>query len=632
MPKSTVKDYIRKVSTSVERTFNSGVDFATGANTEGQTELSNNRNANRNNDASSNITKSVESNQSTRNGNTYSAAYGVRAVPAAITVDPSFSTNTGELSPRYPYSEDNTGENNKKGILPFSLFNKYALYNFRGFYGGYDGSQADNYTDKDNASAKISRGPELRGYDITDVTEKKIIKYYLENYPRIAYSPTDFLYNKYFQEIPVNNLITLRRFAMPCEDNIFVVMDSDREGSGGNHLSTCTATTYIGEKTNNKLEEILKFSAGLAWEDKQATIQSIQAGSSTSGPGFFDKGTIMKGLGAKMAGISAADLYRRDKFGGQSDPMHRYSDFVLGPVNVIKDTKTRGVGIQFSNSFTLDFEYELKSWYMVNPKIAMLDILSNMLVMTTNNGSFWGGGWRYTGGQSRSYITDLYGDTSKLRQGDFVGYAQSVVSDVIHGKKLGGGKEIKGITGLFGDGSGGFSFKSVFSGIMSVLNNILSRKIGDVMDQFAGGLQNPGSDIPKALLEAVPTGYWHVTIGNPLNPIAIMGNMICKDNDFVLGGGLGWDDFPMEFKVSVKLEHGKPRDRSDIENMFNAGHGRIYAAPANDILNIAGKEIKEYGVYPTGPGMHTGIDDKMIDTMKLSKEYISNVIAMDILG
>ena len=151
------------------------------------------------------------------------------------------------------------------------------------------------------------------------------------------------------------------------------------------------------------------------------------------------------------------------------------------------------------------------------------------------------------------------------------------------------------------------------------------------MDQFSGGQQNAGSNVPKALLSAEPTGYWHITIGNPLNPIAIMGNMICKDNEFILGGGLGYDDFPMEFKVKVKLEHGKPRDRMDIENMFNMGHGRIYAAPADDVLNIAGKEVKEYGVYPTGPGMHMGISE-VVDKVKLNQEHIANIISMDILG
>jgi hypothetical protein len=105
--------------------------------------------------------------------------------------------------------------------------------------------------------------------------------------------------------------------------------------------------------------------------------------------------------------------------------------------------------------------------------------------------------------------------------------------------------------------------------------------------------------------------------------------MICKDNEFILGGGLGYDDFPMEFKVKLHFEHSKPRDREMIENMFNGAHGRLYAAPADDILNVAGKEVQEYGVMPTGPGMHTNIKEvaKKVD---MTKEHVANIIALNI--
>ena len=574
-------------------------------------------------------TKSKDPQTYSQQNISYTTPYKERkAVPAAMTVSESFAKKNDGKS---PVPDD--------GMLGYSLFNRYALYNYRGFYGGDDKSLSNLYSDVNNESKRF-RGKELRGIDIYDVTEQKIIKYYNEHLPYIAYSPTDFLYNRYFQEIPVNHLITLRRFAMPCDDNIFtsyVMKEEDGSTSKTAHLATCTATTYFGEKTENKLDEILKFTGvGLTWEEKKADIQEIQAGSSTSGPGAFDAkfGTVKSGLFATLSGKSAGDIYKAEAFGGASDPMHKYSSFVLGPVNVINSTNIRGRGINFKNDYELKFEYELKSWYMVNPKIAMLDILSNMLVMTTNNGNFWGGGWRYTGGQSQSRITDLYGNSSLLRKGDFIGYAQSVVTDVIHGKPGPNGKtkQPKGITELFGDGSGGFSFKSIFGAVKDILQNILTQRIGSFMDSFAGGLQNPGSNIPQALLSAQPTGYWHVTVGNPLNPIAIMGNMICEDNDFTLGGGLGYDDFPMEFKVSVKLKHGKPRDRSDIENMFNMGHGRIYAAPADDdMLNIIGKEVQEYGVYPTGPGMHMGIAE-VADHTGLGREHVANIISMDILS
>ena len=80
----------------------------------------------------------------------------------------------------------------------------------------------------------------------------------------------------------------------------------------------------------------------------------------------------------------------------------------------------------------------------------------------------------------------------------------------------------------------------------------------------------------------------------------MMGNMVCDNATMTLGQGLGYDDFPMEVKFEIDLKHGKPRDKGDIENMFNAGRGRIYASAANteDILNLKGLEVKSYGSVP----------------------------------
>jgi hypothetical protein len=79
-----------------------------------------------------------------------------------------------------------------------------------------------------------------------------------------------------------------------------------------------------------------------------------------------------------------------------------------------------------------------------------------------------------------------------------------------------------------------------------------------------------------------------------------MGNMICDNSTMTLGKGLGYDDFPMEVKFEIDLKHGKPRDKGDIENMFNAGQGRTYASAANekDILNLAGINVQTYGSKP----------------------------------
>ena len=217
----------------------------------------------------------------------------------------------------------------------------------------------------------------------------------------------------------------------------------------------------------------------------------------------------------------------------------------------------------------------------------MIDIISNMLTMTYNNGQFFGGGQRYYG--SAGAVASQFGDINKLKQGDFSGYIGSVVTDVETGFK-----------NVFGGGTGDFSLENGLDGLLKVGKTLLGNMLGGFLSENVGAVS--GTQATKTFVSGEPTGDWHLTIGNPLNPIVTMGNMICDNATMTLGHGLGYDDFPMEVKFEVDLKHGKPRDKGDIENMFNSGRGRIYASAAgeSDILNLAGQDVATYGSVKTG--------------------------------
>lgn len=95
----------------------------------------------------------------------------------------------------------------------------------------------------------------------------------------------------------------------------------------------------------------------------------------------------------------------------------------------------------------------------------------------------------------------------------------------------------------------------------------------------------------RALLTGDPVGDWHLTIGNPLNPIAMIGNLIVKNIEIKFSDELGPDDFPIGFDAVITLEHGLGRDRDAIESMFNRGFGRIYSLPM-DFRSSADGETK----------------------------------------
>jgi hypothetical protein len=89
----------------------------------------------------------------------------------------------------------------------------------------------------------------------------------------------------------------------------------------------------------------------------------------------------------------------------------------------------------------------------------------------------------------------------------------------------------------------------------------------------------------KAELTGAPTGEWHLQVGNPFAPMMMIGNLWCTSADFEFNDELSIDDFPTELRVSCTLKHGRDRDASDIQSIFNGGGGRIYYPYANAEIN-----------------------------------------------
>jgi len=523
-------------------------------------------------------------------------------------------------------------------IVPRSIFNRYALFNFRGMYGGLTGGEVFNgFFDQPN-------NPIMGGEAARNLSIAKLMEYFNENYPRISYTAQDFLYCKYYKKIPVNHLITLRRFPTHVNDNIFdLKLDvagkdpkTPRAASNVDATQTAgvTAVTYMGEQAGNKLDDILTMSYGLNYKEVKSEMEDISSGDGgyTSQPFYSKMGGVGRATADAFKGISSRQKFAAQNMSTGDKLGTTYANFVIGPVNVIDSTQIRDRGMKFSNDLKLNFEYELKSLNYVNPKIAMIDIISNMLTMTYNNGQFFGGGQRYYG--SAGAVASQFGDINKLKQGDFSGYIGSVVTDVETGFK-----------NVFGGGTGEFNLENGIEGLLKVGKTMLGNMLGGFLSDNVGAVS--GTQASKALISAEPTGDWHVTVGNPLNPIVTMGNMYCDNSTMTLGHGLGYDDFPMEVKFEIDLKHGKPRDKGDIENMFNAGRGRIYASAAGeeDILNLAGVDVATYGSVKAGKTNTQSTQSAPAGSVKSNKisniknnpnkqatgdsaEYISNTVSM----
>ena len=501
--------------------------------------------------------------------------------------------------------------------LPQSIMNENVAINYRTIYNGYASVTNDgenpNFTDYDDYKRCIDNDEFYNLYlqDKQNPTYKNILKYYSDKsfdpYGLASYRMQDFIYLKYYNQIPNNYMITLRRYTHPCEDHMFG-LDMTAEdinflnGYEESHFNLATAVTYMGEKAGNKLSDILKFDYGANYEDKEAKVEMLQnsdgglaaqmrekfkisdsfaSGQATSqelgGRGNIVKQAIKFSALTGMRGKSVQDaIAASHRFEG-NEYSQAYGENIYGDVNVINKAKVRSRGLTYSGNFTLNFEYSLKSLKCVNPRVAMMDILSNFLILTGNYGAFWGGETRFYGQKS---IAPQFGDPSKLRNGDFKGYFKSMLSDVK-----------SGFENISTANGGGGDF---WSGIENLASGALQGLFGNLLGGNVG--VSGQAQVPTALLSGKPTGYWHVTVGNPLDPIAMMGNMAVTKTSVQFNDVLGYDDFPTEIKFTVELEHCMPRDNAAIENMFNGAKGRFYSFTDANKLN-AFVDIDNMGAF-----------------------------------
>jgi hypothetical protein len=514
------------------------------------------------------------------------------------------------------------------GSAPWSLANRYALFTYNGFYGNSVQILTDQYKD-------IPNNP-LSGGDYAKVPSIARIIDFFRDLP-VKYEYSDFMWTKYGGYMPNNYMLTLRRFATPCEDNILsrvTKVATEEEVSAAESWNQdaskwlasnpgktekdyakinpqptqngepfgdikpdlARAITWMGEDTGNNLNELLNFTYGYKYKSQTSETNTQEVGSDqsyTSSP-FYERmassgvGGMLKAGVDVLKGVSASSKYQRQNSQGFDPYETTYPNFVVGPVNVINEMQTRDVGLNFDQDIKLVFEYDLKSYGNINPKVAFLDIMANLLVLTFDNANFWGGANRFYGGSG--YVAPRFGDQEKLRQGDFRGFLGSLVDD------LGGG-----FKAAFFSESGEPTIESVFGGIKAIAGTFFGNFLGKMVNDQLGA--PPAMMHLKGMITGEATGNWHLTIGNPLNPIAMIGNLILDSSNLTFNGPLSNDDFPSNMKLECTLKHARPRDKTDFESMFNAGKGRLYAAAygEEDILNLVGNDVKVYGAFQEGP-------------------------------
>lgn len=414
---------------------------------------------------------------------------------------------------------------------------------------------------------------------------------------RQIYNYSDFAYCTHLGKLPNNYLITLRRFGAPCGDKIdkrSYASAAPYEEKLQHHMPDIgRLVTWMGTPGND-MSNILKYSYGMEWEEQKAEIQ--QQESDEGGPlaSIFNMANanyrtqVQKGIaGTNFSGKKYMEGIL-GKLPGNGAPPYQNADWlknydstkVYGPVDVIDTTKKRKRGLKFEQKFSLVFDYELRSYYGVNGKAAMVDLLANILATTFTHGTFWGGERKFIGAMQDNIFANL--PIFKLADSGGLNNPGAVITAFIDSIHQGSRAFSSGVKG-----------ESTIDKIINFAKDMGGMLLGGMLNK----LGRPQKYALASLISGAPVGCWHLTIGNPKSPIIEVGNLICTNAEIEHYGPLGIDDFPTGIRVKVDLEHGKPRDIMGIEQMYVRGDTRIYSPMGDKILNMynKAKTIKDTG-------------------------------------
>jgi hypothetical protein len=392
--------------------------------------------------------------------------------------------------------------------------------------------------------------------------------------------------------------------------------------AGGAGRPVAQAVTWFGGNTGNVLSDIIAFSSGITWNTANQETTKIQEAFSK---GFFQDGPVKQigGILGKLsdllgntfdagAAIAESVIVATDKDETISKGIRAkglrdlakeragiMGEYIWNPVDVVTDGFVRGTGLSFTwGGLSLVFEYELSSVGEVNSKAAFLDLMGNLLSIGTNYGNFLTPDIRYNG--NFPAIGFPGGDEGlQLYYKDplawLLAYSSQISNLVGSGKKDGAPETI---------GSGGESDQGNMEKVKEIMTRLgksAGNNLPDTLRELTNALGDDTSrflktsmtgeflekyQAPVSFLTGAPIGEWHVVIGNPCNPIAMIGNLLCDDVSIEFGDTLGPDDFPTTMKATFSLKHARNRERGEIESIFNRGDGRLYQSSQKTSSNL----------------------------------------------
>lgn len=413
------------------------------------------------------------------------------------------------------------------------------------------------------------------------------------------YSVTDFLHCTYYGKVPNNRLVTLRRYPIPVEDNLAI------SAAKAPLVPLAQAVTWFGEDVGNPINNVINLSWGFNWRSIQSKVQDIQGNELTvedlvSALPFEVDEKVIQVLKTQIFTSGKVDILKLTGFDVNANEYIKnaygdggpYWNRVLGPVNVIDRTNIRDRGyLNNSNDpVILKFKYSLRTYNGLNPKMLFLDLYTNFLSLTYNTAPFWGGGARYF--QQTGVTIPALRMEQEILTGDMLGAVQTGVEELsqMASSRLNELINLAQLGTKYIDDKGNVTDEDALTELINpdlkrIDQAALAQQRGDVLNPLERALApRLGRLLRKPLLyrsilDGRAVGEWHITVGNPMNPIAMIGNLCLDEVKVSFSDILGIDDFPTEVEFTVRLRHGRPRAKQDLESIFNLGNGAMSFNP-----------------------------------------------------